>query len=62
MNEEHLEHACTFCLHVHATLSPSSLVRERETKRERGREKGGGRERKKEGGRERERERERDVI
>jgi hypothetical protein len=69
MNEEHLEHSCTFCLSTpartfclamhatkefpDATLSPSDQS-ERERKREGEREKEGGRERKREGEREKE--------
>jgi hypothetical protein len=60
LNEECLEHACTFCWDMHVTLSlpPSSMVRERERKRDRGRGRERGRER--EGERERKRERERE--
>ncbi len=35
LNEEHLEHARTFCLHVHATLSLAQTG-QREGGRERG--------------------------
>ncbi len=59
LNEECLEPAHTFCLHVHATLSPSfslsSPVRERESEREREGVKEGNRGREGERGIERER-------
>ncbi len=60
LNEEGLEHACTFCLHVHACNSlPLQLVKEREREREGVRERERRRERKREVKREWERERER---
>ncbi len=40
LNEDRLEHACTFCLRMHATLSPSDQS-ERERKKDRERKKEG---------------------